>query len=564
MTDMLAAALDYIALGWSPIPVPHRQKGPVIDSWQDIRITSETAPRYFNGAPQNIGVILGPASGGLTDIDLDCPEAIAAAAYILPRTGVFGHASKPGSHWLYRTNLCETKDRAALKFMGSDKTGLLEVRMGAARLSAQTVFPPSPHVSGEPIEWIGRGPGEIADVDGDELVQRARRLAAVSELARNYPKVGGRHDGALVLGGFLVRCGFSPAEAALFAEAVAAASDQPRDKRIDMKRTARDGAEAGKPAGFPLLAETFGPATAKKVADWLDYKGGDERDAAPKAAKDGGIAASKRRAKTQLPSWLSGATCDDRGRALPNLANLMIALRHAPQIADAFTFDEMMCAPILARALPAVARAEGDFGPYPRPVRDADVSQLQEWLQREGLPRIGQELTHQAVDLRAQEQSFHPLRAYLEGLAWDSKPRLDRWLSYHLGAEPSQYVSAVGSMFLIAMVARIFEPGCKVDYLLVLEGEQGARKSTACGILAGQQWFSDGLPDIGDKDASIHLRGKWLIELSELSAIGRAEAEHLKAFVTRQVERFRPSYGRKEVIEPRQCVFVGTTKILKP
>ncbi len=310
----LSAVLTYIKLGWSPIPVPHRAKGPLIDAWQDLRINAETAPKYFNGARQNVGVILGSASGDLTDIDLDCPEAIAAAPYILPRTAVFGHKSKPASHAIYQTNLCETQDRAAIKFIGSDKTGLLEVRMGAGGLAAQTVFPPSTHKeTGEPIEWTERGPSEIADVDGDELIRRARRLAAASELARNHPKIGGRHDAALVLGGFLARCGWSEAQAAVFVEAVGAASGQPGDKRRDMARTARDGAIAEKPAGFPRqsksfaegyerdrqrackrqpatrrstldenpfsLAETFGEGAAKKVAEWLDYRGGREPNA---------------------------------------------------------------------------------------------------------------------------------------------------------------------------------------------------------------------------------------------------------------------------------------------
>ena len=145
--------------------------------------------------------------------------------------------------------------------------------MGAGGLASQTVFPPSTHVSGEPIEWKKKGGSEIANFDGDDLIQRARRLAAASELARSYPKVGGRHDAAFVLGSFLARCGFSPPGAATFVEAVAAASLQPGDKRRDMARTARDGAGAGKRAGVPLLAETFGEGAAKKVADWLDYAG---------------------------------------------------------------------------------------------------------------------------------------------------------------------------------------------------------------------------------------------------------------------------------------------------
>ncbi len=281
MPDTLSAACDYIARGWSPIPIPHRAKGPLIDAWQDLRITAETAPAYFNGAPQNVGVILGKASGGLTDLDLDCPEAIAAAPYILPKTAVFGHASKPASHWIYRTNLCETQDRAAIKFMGSDKTGLLETRMGGGGLAAQTVFPPSTHKeTGEPIQWVDLGgPGNIISIAGDELIQRARRLAAASELARNYPKVGGRHDAALVLGGFLARCGWSEAQAGVFVEAVAVASGQPKDKRDDVKRTARSGASADKRAGFPKLAETFGKDVAKKVADWLGYTGEQQLDA---------------------------------------------------------------------------------------------------------------------------------------------------------------------------------------------------------------------------------------------------------------------------------------------
>jgi predicted P-loop ATPase len=267
-------------------------------------------------------------------------------------------------------------------------------------------------------------------------------------------------------------------------------------------------------------------------------------------------------AETQAPraEWISRAQCDRQGEPRPNLYNAMMALREDARISDLFSYDEMLRAPILHRPVPnSAVNAENE--PFQaRPVRDADVTALQELLQASDLEKVGKDTVHQAVDLRAYERRFHPIRDYLSALRWDGTPRLASWLASHLGAEDTEYHRRIGCMFLVAMVARIFEPGCKADYMPILEGPQGSLKSTACRVLGGQ-WFSDNLPDIrtAGKDVAQHLNGKWLIEVAEMSALDKAEASALKAFVTRAVERYRPSYGRKEVIEPRQCVFIGTT-----
>src|SRR5437763_3448432 len=211
--------------------------------------------------------------------------------------------------------------------------------------------------------------------------------------------------------------------------------------------------------------------------------------------------------------WISRAQSDRQGEPRPNLYNAMLALREDARVSDLFSYDEMLRAPILRRPVPGgPVNAENELF-QTRPVRDADVTALQELLQASGLEKVGKDTVHQAVDLRADERRFHPVRDYLDELRWDGTPRLANWLATYLGAEDTQYHRRIGCMFLVAMVARIFEPGCKADYMPIFEGPQGTLKSTARRVLGGP-WFSDNLPDLrtAGKDVAQHLSGKWLIE----------------------------------------------------
>ena len=260
------------------------------------------------------------------------------------------------------------------------------------------------------------------------------------------------------------------------------------------------------------------------------------------------------------PKWLEDAIRDDRGNIIGNVANALLALRENPALSDCFAYDEMRRTIMLTKRVPSKPARSGDNqSPQARPVRDTDATSLQEYLQHFGIPRIGKDTIFQAIEKHAQERGFHPVRDYLDGLVWDGQNRIDGWLVKYLGAEPSHVTDAIGEMFLAAMVARVFQPGCKADYMLVLEGKQGTGKSTACGIIGGD-YFSDALPDVRlEKESANHLRGKWVLEIPELSSIKGAEDRALKAFLSRTTERYRPAYGRLEVEEPRQCVFVGTT-----
>ena len=128
-----------------------------------------------------------------------------------------------------------------------------------------------------------------------------------------------------------------------------------------------------------------------------------------------------------------------------------------------------------------------------------------------------------AVQAAARHNSFHPVRDYFEARAWDGMPRLDTWLIDYFHAEDSPYIRAIGPRYLISSVARIYQPGRKVDHMLVLEGPQGKQKSEALRTLAvSDDWFTDRLSHVASKDATQETAGVLIIEIAEMEALTRA------------------------------------------
>ncbi|MEN9800541.1 MAG: hypothetical protein RL653_4238 [Pseudomonadota bacterium] len=187
MTALLEAARHYRKLGWRMVPVPHKSKAPKIRGWPTFEAGPDLGEHFTDG---NLGVILGPLSGNLVDVDLDSPEAVDLAPTFLPGTWTFGRKSKPKSHWLYLVP-GGALPRVFRDLPNTDgkRTTLLELRAGGAKV-LQTVFPPSTHVSGERIEWSEDADGSEAprEMSAADLAEHLEGLAVAVLLRRHLAR----------------------------------------------------------------------------------------------------------------------------------------------------------------------------------------------------------------------------------------------------------------------------------------------------------------------------------------------------------------------------------------
>ena len=251
--------------------------------------------------------------------------------------------------------------------------------------------------------------------------------------------------------------------------------------------------------------------------------------------------------------WRDLLVRQKHGGLQESLHNLVTILENDPAWVGLYAFDEF--------ANQVQRRRRTPYGYEAGPLEDADGGEVTAWL---GDPRnfglsVKSRLALEAVELVAHRRQFHPVRAYLDSLRWDGEERLTHLLSDFFGAPYDEYTAAVGRNWLMSAVARVREPGCKVDFMVILEGAQGVYKSTAVRTLCGPDWFAEIMESPQSKDFFQTLPGRWIVEIPELQSFNKADRNKIKAAVSAQEDTYRPSYGRYSRQFPRQNIFVGTT-----
>lgn len=260
--------------------------------------------------------------------------------------------------------------------------------------------------------------------------------------------------------------------------------------------------------------------------------------------------------------WTGALQTSKNGTVLPSLFNHHLALKFSfPEpFKENLKFNTFSNRKVFfANPIWANRNLEG------KEISDAAVSQFMHHCSSNastdkiGLFEPRKDAAYLAFDQLAFENSYHPVRDYLNQLEWDGVERLDKFLiDYIRCIGPKEYIKAVGRKTLVAAIARIMKPGCKFDHMLILEGYQGIGKSTALNILGGE-WFTDALGSIAHKDYIQSLEGNWIVEMGELATMGYDQNNSIKGFMSRKVDRARPAYGRTTDNFPRQCVIIGTT-----
>jgi putative DNA primase/helicase len=246
------------------------------------------------------------------------------------------------------------------------------------------------------------------------------------------------------------------------------------------------------------------------------------------------------------------------GEIKPLMANVDLLLSADERWDGVLAYNEFAQTVTVLKS-PPYADDQAVNAQYPRIIRDSDIVGTTVWVQRNGIA-ANKDSVADAIKFVSEKHRYNPVQDYLNSLVWDGAKRLDNMDSDFfraLSIEPDYYNTSVIKLFLIGAVARAFEPGCKMDFMLILEGDQSVGKTRLVEAMFGEYCSAD-LGDLTNKDTFLNLQGSWGVEVAELDAFNRADTSKIKAFVSKRSDRFRAPYDRTAQDYPRSNVFIGT------
>lgn len=252
--------------------------------------------------------------------------------------------------------------------------------------------------------------------------------------------------------------------------------------------------------------------------------------------------------------WSDLGLAATRAGVVANVDNVLRVLENRDEFRNVIWFDEFH-----QKVLTTMDFKTWEFDGDPRPWRDVDHLYLLSFMQRHlGMTKISQTMVEQAVQIYAHSNTKNEPQEWLNALVWDKVPRLEAFFTECFGVDLSEYSGAVSKNFWISMVARILRPGCQVDNMVILEGDQGAFKSSALRIIGGK-WHMECRDNIFSKDFNVGLQGRSLVIINEWDKFKKTDAGQLKDIISSPVDPFRPLYEKNHVDHARTCIFVATT-----
>lgn len=246
-------------------------------------------------------------------------------------------------------------------------------------------------------------------------------------------------------------------------------------------------------------------------------------------------------------------TPDKPGKVIKTILNLRMILHDHPYWREKIKYNNRK---MMTYIYPESPISNDEKKPVA--ISDVHYTKIKMWVEENFYLAFGTQLVCEIVEEIAQEHSHDPVLDYFESLKWDYKPRIDNWLHDYAGVVMDDYSKSIARCFLISAVARTYDPGCKVDTVLIMSGRQGAKKSSLLCSLAGKEYFSDHIESLQSKDSRMQLQGPLILEMAELDALNKKESEAAKSFIATQVDKFRMPYARNTVDIPRKCVIAGT------